>query len=249
MCAASPLHVYCQSQPLLFQFLLAELFRVDEDIKQIHSFRSTIKQTLAKEAPPSEIKELLTGLHVVIATTTGTAGAHEEHFPWYALRGSLNKLKHYGRLYAQLAIEGKKETSALNICIHQAFHTALQIKEETLALRHGFDHSSDVQLSDYTPLFLLLDKIILRFEKSLCILVPLIVSYKENENVLYFLLTEEKKINALFHEGFFIELLNKMCSSGIAKAQNTLLNNYSKRGFHHIVSSISKKLDQLIGAK
>ena len=70
-------------------------------------------------------------------------------------------------------------------------------------------------------------------------------TFKEDENVLFFILRHKTQLEEAFGEKFVELLFKKMHRDGSAGIEKLLLKQYSKRGFDTLLPVIKAKMAQL----
>jgi len=67
-----------------------------------------------------------------------------------------------------------------------------------------------------------------RFAKQLS---RLIHQFRDDENVIFFLLRHHSVLDSLYGQRFTLKLLSRMFSKGLKEAQHFLITRYAERGF------------------
>lgn len=230
------LNVYCQSKSLLFQFILSEFLTTQKAIHDIEELYLNTEGTLIKKRLHADIEESFASILDLIPLLTGTQMviANEQAFPWTQDKGCLNKLRHYCFLLSQMWHENS-DVANMNIRVSKAFHSSLQLKEVVLSLKR---ESLDQQVANFIPLYQLLDKLVDNMRMASRLILKIILQFKDNENVIYFLLRHQQEFNRVYKTHFVKKILEKMYPEGIKKAKDIVLEKYVKRGFGNLVEKI-----------
>ncbi|MBJ7449278.1 MAG: hypothetical protein JHC93_02840 [Parachlamydiales bacterium] len=241
------LNIYCQSHGLLFQFLLREFLTVFKVVQHIEHLVGEIEgDALLNFEQTQELPLVLTNLYQAITHLTGKAVINEPHFPWSTDRGCLNKLHHYCYLFAHLCPGHKKETAEMNACVRKAFHSAQESRETTICIHQELVAKRPLH-GDLTILFSLLDKIIDNISKASRLIIPITLDYRHDENVLYFILNHRESLDSLYQSSFLSNIFEQMYPGGALEVKEFLIRQYSKRGFHHLLTNINQKMAVLGG--
>jgi len=74
-------------------------------------------------------------------------------------------------------------------------------------------------------------------------LEPFIEKCKENENLLFFLLTHKQELEAFMSSGYLRSLLLRLHPRGISDLCEKLCDNYHHRGFYFLIPEITRLLN------
>lgn len=74
-------------------------------------------------------------------------------------------------------------------------------------------------------------------------LEPFIEKCKENENLLFFLLSHQEEIEAFMSSGYLRSLLLRLHPRGISDLCEKLCDNYHHRGFYFLIPEITRLLN------
>ncbi len=239
------LNIYCQSNSLLFQFILAEFLSSFKKVQEIENAYDQMESNLIKQRLRGGANSYLTQLLHAIPALTGSQMVivSEQSVSWAAEKGSLNKLRHYCYLFTNRSSAEDKDIINMNVCVSKAFHSSLQSREVILSLQREPQDSNRVP--NYVALYQLLDRLIDNMRRVSRLILRIIMQYREDENVLYFLLRHREKFDALYKTEFVVKILKKMYPKGIKEAGSLILEKYAKRGFDNLLSSISTHMSKL----
>ncbi|MCH9631879.1 MAG: hypothetical protein S4CHLAM6_01970 [Chlamydiae bacterium] len=209
-------------------------------VNEIENIYSCIESELIKNRLRADIENPLSQTLALIPLLTGTQMeiTNEQTFPWTHDKGCLNKLRYYCFLFGQKNIENP-DAVKMNICISKAFHSALQLREVILSLQHQI---SEGKVPNYVSLYQLLDKLIDNMRLASRLILKVLVQYKDNENLLHFLLKNQKDFDAVYETKFVAKVFKKMYPEGLKYAKDLIVEKYVKRGFGHLIGFISKQM-------
>ena len=69
--------------------------------------------------------------------------------------------------------------------------------------------------------------------------------FKNNENVLFFLVRHSKELDAVIGKPYVSPIFHKIFVNGIQEAQESIIQKYAKRGFSHLAPLIHVKCQNL----
>lgn len=238
------LTVYAQSTSLLFQFILSEFIQAYEGIQQIENLYSKIECLLIQKRLSVNVEDQLNDLLNLFPQLIGADHAtnNEPIFPWTHQKGSLNKLRYYVYLLSQKHLD-EKNIQDLNIAVSKAFHSSLQVKEVIFSLKR---HCEDGErIPNFVSLYQILDRVMDNMKRASRLVLKVLVSFKEDENVLLYLIEHHQQLDALYQTQFVTKVLQKMFPKGVEKAEQHLKAKYLERGFKNLSESITQKMLQL----
>lgn len=219
---------YHNHQHLLLQFIWTELILASEHI----TASLEILHSMEKSAKKSERKSLIDALSTHITTLSGSAHDYMRLFAW-GDDGILSKLKNYCSLFAQ----NSEDYSKVHLAISREANKAWLLSLEVLDLMH--DTHSGEELSDA----------ILKIKHTLSrlkrLIAEVVLEFRKDENVLFFILRQHEKLESLHREGFTKKILQKMYPKGLKELERFMIKGYTARGFHHLLPFIRTKIEQL----
>lgn len=235
------LHVYAQNKSLLFQFILSEFITSYKKVQELERHYQEMESLLIKQRLQGDVNTHLNQLLHLMPALTGAQMVigNEQTFPWTHDKGSLNKLRHYCYLLSH-RLPDQEDVLNLNIAVSKAFHSALQIREVIFSLQRQLEDIERVP--NYVSLYQLLDRVIDNIRRVSRLILRILVQFKDDENVLYFLLKYRTDLDQLYKTQFVARILKKMFPNGSEDAKNLMIQKYSERGFHHLLDSISSNL-------
>jgi len=212
---------YFQQKHLLFQFILSELITTHSTFRLLSDLVGQVNGDVG----------------MLVEPLTGLVGSTQGHLPVvsWVQEGSLTKLKHYCALLCQ-----DLESQQNCIGMHQEAHQAWWISQQLLDVLKP--HPQHGKVGSWKLLMKRLTKSIQRLTK---LIEKGIWEYREDENVLFFVLRHQEQLDDLYNKRFVHGLLKKM----FPKKQNTLesflVQRYTERGFPHLAEVITTKIREL----
>lgn len=236
---------YHHDKGLLFQFILSEFLHASREVRDlaliVEQFKMSTEQNLRREYWLNNLKGALTKL----------AGPdHELGLPhvWSAEEGPLTKFKNYCSLLVRQDNEIKEYENLSRysqktwlLCL-QCFDEVREI-EKTLEGNKVITPLDEIEiLPHYEFLYQFIAKIIYSFERMVRVIVRLIHSFGNNENVLLFLLRYRHPIEEVFGENFVLQALARLHPKGLDGAVQALKEKFSLRGFEQLHLVIDERL-------
>lgn len=236
-------NLFGHNPSLLFQFILFEFIAAYKEVQEIEKNYKNLESFLIKNRLISSEDSYLELLLHSITKLSGSSSVNENILFWGPQKGSLNKLRHYS--YPFVKQFDSKETTVinLNICVSKAFHSALQAREVIFYLQQE-SHKAK-KMPDYVMLYQLIDKLIDNINRASRLILRIIMRFREDENIVYFLLRNKDALDRIYKINFTTKLFRKMYPNGIEEAKNLLTKKYSERGFSNLLASIEKKISSL----
>lgn len=238
------LNTYCQSTSLLFQFTLYEFITSFKRVLEIEKTYEIMESELIKQRLKGDVKSYLDSLLEQIPLLIGAqmVMANEQTFPWTHSKGSLNKLRHYSYLLSQKCID-QDDIANMNVCVSKAFHSALQIRDVIFSLKRQAEDPE--KIPNYVSLYRLLDRLIDNMKRVSRVLLKILIQFKEDENILFFLLRYKSDLDQLYKTQFVTKILQKMYPEGHSSMKEYIKKQYQQRGFLNLISIIEEQISQL----
>ncbi len=218
-------NAYYYDDQILIQFIISELILTNELAWQIKKLADTGLQSI------QALRESAHSLFHKVNQLLGSASDNERLSTSRWEKGPLTKLKNYCEQLSRNHLHQNKNSINLYNYTHQAWLMAL----------HNLELLSILQCS-MTNLFILLTikkdlSHLNRCLKKVIKQIPYILSlYKDNENVLFFLL-KKRDILAKIYGSHFIDTFFES-STRVEDTLDFLIQRYMKRGFTDIIPLI-----------
>lgn len=148
------------------------------------------------------------------------------HFPydWAKESGHVNKAREHGQLLLIAFENFKEQVGEIDVILTEL---VLQYScKEHFQARHKVQIRKKLHL-----LYLLIE--------------PLISNFKNNENLIFFLLKNEDSINSLMGEGHLHAFLSHLHKKGLGQLEKRLSDHYHKRGFSSLVPELKMRISEL----
>lgn len=213
---------YHRTHYLLFQFILYEYIRTTEEA---HALKALLKDKL-----PLEVF-----CHLLTEHLIRLAGAEQEYmriFSWIVDSGFLTKLKNYAdALLEQSSLEKAHKTAHLKLLetAHRAWSSCLLVLDE---LRSPQKKSKTLKAQ--------LQQALGAIEDLNPLIQTLIPYYKNNENILFFLLRYKERFDHIHEKDWTAQFLRKLHPQG---TKNYMMGRYKERGFTDVVAQIEELYD------
>jgi hypothetical protein len=225
---------YHTNSSLLFQFILAEFIAAFAEIKKLEVLCSLQQNRLS---PPEDNTRPLLDQEKVAASLTVLAGSAKDYmriFSWNFSEGLLTKLKIYCSMLLQNGGESEKDYMATQHYAEKVWQGCLQaldaVREtpvERAAVATAVEKASTAMH---------------RFAKQVARLVH---QFKEDENVIFFIVRNHKVLDSLYGNRFTFKLLHKLYSKGHREAQQFLISKYTERRFHNVLTKIKSCIAEI----
>lgn len=217
---------YHQNHSLLFQFILSELFLAHAEIEHLNATSSEISSPCSWRL----IEPLVNSLAKLVGSTQG----YMRLFSWNDF-GILTKIKNYSALLSQSL---NKEEVAMHREANQAWLLSLQALDIIYANRH-------VEIINVQPLLNALSKLQSCMQRFARLVSKIIIRFKDDENVIFFILRHIDPMNALYGTGFVHKIFGQMFGKKIEAVKDFLEQRYTNRGFLHLLPIIHEKFAEL----
>ena len=231
------LSVYHQNNGLLFQFVLEEFLSVIPAVDAIQGAHQRLEGALVRRRPDQEVERLSRQILSNIASLTGSALVSNYFYPWTPSKGSLGKLKRYVQLLKSPAPEVEELADQLKGAVSNAYHGAMQARDVLWHLA-----KKPMVLREAAELFRLLNTLIDASRRVEELLPSLLVHFRDDENVVYFLVRRADAFANLHQELYVCNLLKKMYDNGLDEASQFLQDRYLERGFDQLAKRIQDKI-------
>lgn len=226
---------YHQQHPLLIQFILSELILAHHEVSKIAQ--------VSHEFVVSNNTEALETLIKGATELSGSQLGYMRLLTWNE-DGTLTKLKHYCSLLCQGENLNDKHCFQMHREANQTWLLSLHTLEVLKSLTHQRKPTN--QNNDK------LKNSLQRLQRSMTRLAALttrkILQYRNDENVVFFVLRHWHSLDALYGKDYVRQLFNTMFTGGVSEAQQFLEDRYSTRGCDHLLPLINAKASELISS-
>jgi hypothetical protein len=236
------LDIYKQSPGLLFQFILNDFLNTTQESKNIEKIYRKIERSLIKNRLLAEVSDHLHQLLDFLSVLNSPHMASEKNTLWGKEAGYLSKLHEYCYLFNLQKNFNPRASEDLNSCVSQAYHSCLLSRESILSiLQHHSkkEHIESDTIPDYAGLYKLLDDLLDNLQRASRLILQIIISSKDDENVLFFIFKNQERLTNSYPSFSLSRLLNRMFPNGLKEAKTFLISRYSERGFKELLEEIS----------
>lgn len=147
----------------------------------------------------------------------------EPSHQWSNEQGVLCKLKTYAEPF----------DPQLKSSLSKAYHSGLQAKEMI-----AMNEDQDTILSQ-------IDRLFKHFARVVELIPQLMIQFKTNENVLFFLLKNQEELDKIYEPSFVRELCAEMFDGGLQEMAEFIVKRYRERGFFHLIPTIETQIAKL----
>ncbi|HEV8051018.1 MAG TPA: hypothetical protein VGP47_00875 [Parachlamydiaceae bacterium] len=225
--SARHVNSYHQNNSLLFQFILAEFLEAFTEIQRLDSLCSRTSNLSSDELSCRQAENNLHLIHPVLTKLVGSTRDYMRLFSWNFSEGLLPKLRTYCALFLQNADTDEKELIAIQHYADKIWQNCLQ----------ALDALHEVP-QDRTQLFASLEKSSSAMQRFAKLMTRLIHQFRNDENVIFYVLRNHKTFDKLYGNRFVIKLFSKIYPKGLKEAHNLLITKFTDRGFENMLPSI-----------
>lgn len=183
-----------------------------------------------------------------ISKLVGSSQDYMRIFSWTIEDGILTKLKKNCGFFAQNSLNDDKNTHILHRYANNTWILCLRCLDIIRAIEHdALDVLSRAKPVEYysNVLFQTLEKMTFSLQRLSRILIRLLMNFKDDENVIFFLLRYKEQLDELYGPDSVIKLLQQMFPKGLQQAGHFLLKKYADRGFDNLLPLIKAKISEL----
>jgi hypothetical protein len=211
------LNAYHKSEPLLLQFLLTEFIQV------YYQFTS-IKNLIDEEQFNNSLFALLSRLSASSYEIKNTIFRNHEN-------SSLSKLYFYASYLSEY------------VQLH-SFPPLAKSCQKCWALGARLVEAMESrQLEMVSNIIKKLHSTLRQTAKEI---VKVIALFRNNENVLYFILRHRAQLDAILGHNFILKLLSNIFPNGLVGVRNFLVEKYNDRGFDKLSETISQTFNAIL---
>lgn len=214
--AARHINSYHYNPSLLFQFILAEFTESFAELKNIETICTREQTGFDHDKVKASLIKLV-----------GSPREHMRLLSWNFSDGTLAKLRTYCTLFLQSTEMDTKELMALQ-------HYADKICQACI---QSLEMLGDHQL-ERTSFIAILEKAHSSMQRFAKLISRLIHQFRDDENVIYFIVKNHKLFDMLYGARFVNKLLGRLYPKGIREAQHHLVKRYTARGFDQVVAAV-----------
>lgn len=219
---ARQINSYHHSATLLFQFILSEFIDAYAEIKHLDALCHA-HETTDWRIIQASMKKLI-----------GSPRDYMRLFTWGIDEGYLSKLKAYCALHVQKTDSEGKELIALQHYAEKVWQACIQ----------SYDLLTGAP-QDRPAFLAAIEKTVASMQRLAKHLTRIIHQFREDENIIYFVIKNHKAFDKLYGSRFVFKLLGRLYPKGIRETQQFLAKKYAARGFDNIVSAIQSHITDI----
>lgn len=225
---------------LLFQFILAEFLLTYREALSMSELVKNLKKKPLPIFGSNECEESLNKIKSTLKILGGNSQDQQCLFSWGYDNSFLGKLKNTCALFASNFGKEDKNAASLHRYSHRAWSICSQSVDLLQTMKKG-------NIDNWNDSFVLLLNLIEKMQKALQHFSKLITrflhDFKQDENVLFFVLRHQEQLDTLFGSHFVIQLFTEMFSN-VKEAGKYISKKYEYRGFNQILPLITKKISE-----
>ncbi len=219
---------YGQKPGVLFQFVLSEFLNSYAEVKAIQKFCNHLAA-----ATDWQLSKMMGAL----SQLTGSP-LSDHPSPWESHQGTLGNLKHLCASLAELS--DSPATGELSGAADRAFFAALEARDILPSfLRRPLQRDRLQATVLCTPH---LRRLVENVERVSNLLPSIIQHFRDDENILLFIVKRRADFDTLYGSSFTKNLLLVMFPEGLRELQNVMEERYRARGFERLAETVRHKL-------
>lgn len=224
-----------QNQSVAFQLILHEFLHIKNEILEIHY----LSQKLKIKFSPSDTLEMMR--HVT--ALSGPILEKTMPLPWDAQEGSLRKFQTHIK-YFNLNFNERRGPLPAE---YEIIDKMVSDCKNLLFITHDWkkQHISEPEKGEFETLLKLIKKNEERLKKLEKSTLDVLSKFKEDENVILFLMRNIKQFEQMFGMTFLESELQNFFPEGTEEIENFLIKAFSKRGFFTLKKMILKQCSLL----
>lgn len=240
---------YHHDKGLLFQFIIAEFLLASREVQALSSVIEQFKMSTEQKDHYLKREYWLNNLKGALAKLAGPDNEFIHQHVWNVEEGPLAKFKNYCSLLARQQEQDIKEYEALSRYSQKTWLLCLQCFEEVREIEKRLEGSKVITtleegeiLPHYEFIYQFVHKIAFSFERIVRIIIRLIHSFGNNENVLLYLLRHRAEIEEIFGRDFVPHALSRLHPQGLSGTIQALKDKFRLRGFEQLHVIIDARL-------
>lgn len=229
-----PIERYQLSNSLLFQFILSDFITVFLDIQRIDVLCHQKLLPLVEKTYLEHNKELIREIEKIFDRLIGSRNDYIKRFLSGMGEGALTKFKMRCLAFIQQSDSETKDLLAMQ-------HYAEKTWQHCLLACDAIGDASN----KCTQAFAHLEKAVNALNRLGKLIVRLIQQYRDDENVVFFVLRHKDAFDKVFGKRFLIKLFCRMYSKGLREAEQFLIKKYYERCFDNMGPMINRLFIEL----
>lgn len=218
-------------------------------VQETNKIANRWKQTSAAPFVQSVGTKLFQTLKNSISKLVGSSQDYMRIFAWSIEDGILAKLKNNCGFFVQNSSSEDKNALILQRYANNTWLLCLRCIDIMRTIEHDalMDILNKAKPLEYysNVLFQTLEKMTLSHQRFARILIRFLVNFKDDENVVFFLLRTKENLENLYGHQIVLKVLQQMYPGGVQEAGHFLIKKYASRGFDNLLPIISAKISEL----
>lgn len=231
---ACSLNSYHASNSLLFQFILSDFLAAFLDIQRLDTLCHRRLLPFVEKTYNEHNQELIQEIEKILERLVGTKNDYIKRFSSSITEGILTRFKMHCSLFSQQSDSDVKELLAMQHYADKTWQTCM------LAV----DALGDAP-NKCAQLFAYLEKASNALHRLGKLIVRLIQQFREDENVIFFVLRHKESFEKAFGKRFINKLFGRMYPKGLREVEHFLIKKYRDRSFDNIIPMISRLFNEL----
>lgn len=219
---------------LLFQFLLSDFLASFLDILRLDTLCHRRLLPFIEKTYNEHNQELIQEIEKILERLVGTKKDYIKRFSSSMNEGNLSSFKKHCLLFSHQSESEVKELLALQ---HYADKTWQNCQLAVDAL--GDAPNKCAQLFAY------LEKASSSMHRLGKLIARLIQQFREDENVVFFVLRHKESFDQAFGKRFITKLFGRMYPKGLREVEHFLIKKYTARSFDNIIPVITRMFHEL----
>ncbi len=225
---------YCANNSILLQFILYDLAIAFSLCNETYKLMTPTNQKFTQT--------YINRFDAMSANIISLAGQPHKlacPFDWSLQEGVLAKIKRYASCYSNNLDASDTLATSLIRSANSAWLDSLA------CLDHFRELKRLMPFEKATPDTKLFEKIAKALKKLAKAVEKILLQFRDDENVLLFLLRHKERLAPLFEPHFLINLFKNIFPQGPEHARAFLVQRYAARGFPHLLPFINQKLHEV----
>lgn len=227
-----------QKQPnLLFQLILSEFLASFERIFTLRDLHKKLQNMPLDGCSQKKLNQTIRALQSHAVDLCGKTEVINPFHCWNFSIGSLTQLKHHCCLFSKCQSQAPAEFVLLHNRANWAWLSCLQAHDLGKILLQ-IPQETIWDSEEYASLMRNMERLVTQMGRFSRLVTRLFSHFKEDENVLYFLVRHHEQFNTIYGDHYVSKLLGKLFSQGHKEAEKLLLRRYKRRGFESHLDTI-----------
>jgi hypothetical protein len=231
---------YYSNNRLLFQFILSEFILTLQEMQIINRILTELKPAWSK-LTEEQLSETFQALAEHMSKLSGSSQHYMRLLSWND-DGFLTKLKNYCALLCQQDTGEDRNQTKMYLEVNQAWLLSMQFLDIIRAM--SMQPQPEESINE-NGLHIAQEKLNRSIQRLSRLVMRMVLQYRDDENVVYFLIRHKKQLDELYKPGYVASIIRKMFPKGTQNITQFLVTRYTERGFDSLIPVIQKKIAEL----